>query len=95
MNARERAKALIKTWRKQSVIGYEEMTSDVEQTIIAAEEEKAKAEREACAMIVHEVFEREFKMFAELKEYTDAPHCIIEEIENKIHARSEGEKKGE
>lgn len=52
----------------------------------------AKAEREACAMIVHEVFEREFKMFAELKEYSDAPHCIIEEIENKIRARSESKK---
>jgi hypothetical protein len=77
------------------------MILDIEQAITAAIEEDRKTrecckqEREACAMMVQEVYERELKIFANLKEYTDAPHCILEDLMNAIRARSEGEKKGE
>jgi hypothetical protein len=43
--------------------------------------------------MVQEVYERELKIFANLKEYTDAPHCILEDLMNEIRARSDSENK--
>ncbi len=79
MNARERAKALIE-YRHQDLLIYE-----IEKVIIAAEEARAKEEREACEVIVKKEIERWDREFVgELRE-----SIIIE-----IRARSEGEKKG-
>lgn len=71
----------------------------IKQAITAAIEEDRKTrecckqEREACAVMVQEVYERELKIFANLKEYTDAPHCILEDLMNEIRARSDSENK--
>lgn len=80
MNARERAKQLME-YRHQDLLVYE-----IEKAIIAAEEAKAKEEREACEKIVKKEIERWDREFVgELRE-----SIIIE-----IRARLEGEKKGE
>ena len=51
-------------------------------------------EREACAFMVQAIYERELKEFANYKQHTDAPHCILEDLMNAIRARSEHEEGG-
>lgn len=93
MNARKRAKKIVQSRIEGYQITHhpwsEGMIAAIEQAIVAAEEAKAKEEREACEKIIQDEIDSWNKISIGSSDFRID---TLEEVLNKIRARSEGEK---
>lgn len=103
MNARERAQRIvaskIEAYQITRHLWSDGMINDIERAIIAAEEAKAKEEREACVKLSGLIADKIWDYCQSVEWGTGRTMMEQREIEqiiiDTIRAQSEGEKKGE